>query len=78
MPTPRARAGRPYEHQPMPVDFAGDEPTNSTLEQDYEQFHAPVKARKPKPLLSALLHAWKRLVRRIKTRHIPDPFKGQA
>ncbi len=51
MTTPRARAGRPYEHQPMPVDYAGDEPTNSTLEQDYEQFRA--KEHKPEPGLIA-------------------------
>jgi len=28
--------------------------------------------------MTALIHAWKRLVRRFKTRHIPDPFKEHA
>lgn len=28
--------------------------------------------------MTALIHTWKRLMRRFKTRHIPDPFKEHA
>lgn len=36
------------------------------------------KTHRPRGRMKALIHAWKRLVRAFRTRHIPDPFKEQA
>lgn len=33
------------------------------------------KTHRPRGRMKALIHAWKRLVRAYRTRHIPDPFK---
>lgn len=33
------------------------------------------KTYRPRGRMKALIHAWKRLVRAFRTRHIPDPFK---
>ena len=33
------------------------------------------KTHRPRGRMKALIHAWKRLVRAFRTRHIPDPFK---
>lgn len=58
-----------------PIDFAGDEPT------DFSGFTSASVEDEQEPSLFiyiALFHAWKRLVRKFKTRHIPDPFKEHA
>lgn len=61
MTRPHARAGAPYV-PPMPIDFAGDEPTNSTLEQDYERTHAPVEQKELVSLRDSFLKIFKKVL----------------
>lgn len=55
MTRPHARAGSHYV-PPMPIDFAGDEPTNSVVEEEFEQFaNAGLGAWIVNPLIALVL-----------------------
>ena len=71
--TKRCAAIKGNVEQRMPIEFAEPEPTRiePTVLDAY-------KTHRPRGRMKALIHAWKRLVRAFRTRHIPDPFKEQA
>lgn len=57
-----------YGKGQLPIEFA-DEPSAFVAAWDAYKTH------RPRGRMKALIHAWKRLVRAYRTRHIPDPFK---
>jgi hypothetical protein len=66
--TKRCAAIKGNVEQRMPIEFA-DEPSAFVAAWDAYKTH------RPRGRMKALIHAWKRLVRAFRTRHIPDPFK---
>ncbi len=69
--TKRCAAIKGSVEQRMPIEFA-DEPSAFVAAWDAYKTH------RPRGRMKALIHAWKRLVRAFRTRHIPDPFKEHA
>lgn len=69
--TKRCAAIKGNVEQRMPIKFA-DEPSAFVAALDAYKTH------RPRGRMKALIHAWKRLVRAFRTRHIPDPFKEHA
>jgi hypothetical protein len=67
----RAVAIKGNVEQRMPIEFAEPEPSAISDAWDAYTTH------RPRGRMKALIHAWKRLVRAFRTRHIPDPFKAQ-
>lgn len=61
-----------YVKGSLPIEYAEPEPSTLTHAWDAYTTH------RPRGRMKALIHAWKRLVRAFRTRHIPDPFKEQA